>query len=225
MIFPRLKLENIVRADDKTRLDASGCYVSPDEAEITLVEIQPEAAGEWYDVTTDRYLDWQYSVDGEKVISVRITTNAAPTVYSFSIAVVSVVDDIILSTDSDLVALEDDILKYVRDGRATFIDKHRLARNIILDELDANRIYDVDGNRYTVADIADIEDFKKWSMYLALSIVFYSLSTQSGDFFDVKAKHYDKKVETARNRSFFRMKPDGANEEKIDSFSGELVRQ
>jgi len=42
MIFGVLELEKVIQIDDRTRLDASKSYTTPDEGDITLIEIQPE---------------------------------------------------------------------------------------------------------------------------------------------------------------------------------------
>lgn len=79
MIFPVLKLEDVVQVNDQTRLDATKSYKTPDEAAITLVEIEPELEAGFIDVTSSKYLDYQYSSDGDKDVTVRITTDGVPT--------------------------------------------------------------------------------------------------------------------------------------------------
>ena len=54
MIFPVLELEKTVQLNDKTRLDGRKSYTTPEEAAISLVEIQPEAGQPFFTVTSDR---------------------------------------------------------------------------------------------------------------------------------------------------------------------------
>ncbi len=83
-IFPNLKLEDIVQINDKTRLDASKSFTA-DEAAVTLVEIEPESAAGFIDITPtvatnskQYFLDWSYSGTSRTVtVSVRITTDGA----------------------------------------------------------------------------------------------------------------------------------------------------
>lgn len=223
MIFPRLDNEKTLRIDDKTRLDASFSYVSPDEESISLIRIKPESTGVFYDVTDDMYLDWQYTTEGEKTISVEVTAGVNQETKDFTLTVLSEANDTLLSNDSDLITLEDDIISHVRDGRASFIDKHRLTRDFILEELDSNGMYKDDGSRYTVEDISDIEDFRKWSTYHTISLIFNSLSNAVGDTFSIKSEIYSKKAKEAQSRSFYRLAPD-SEPEMVEAFSGSITR-
>ena len=74
MIFPVLSHESIVQVDDKTRLDASKSFSN--SADITLVEIDPDGTGTFYDITNvdGWYLDMVYGVEGDKTITLRINT-------------------------------------------------------------------------------------------------------------------------------------------------------
>ena len=218
MIFAKIVTEGTIREKDKTRLDFSSSFSNGDPITSAGVSID---AGTSIDVLEQMYLDYEFTA-GDHTIELTITDGTLTSVESLPIHVLAESDDIIFSNDSDLVAMEDDILKYVRDGRATFIDKHRIARDLILDELDANRIFKEDGSRYTAADVADIDDFRKWSIYLTLQLIYSSNSTQSDDFFEMKAKKYEDLVEEARGRSFFRLTD--TEEIKVDSFTGELNR-
>ncbi len=225
MIFCELDKEALVRVGDKTRLDASVSYVTKDEGDITLIRIKPETSASYYDVTDDGILDWSFSTFGDNQIEVEVTTAGSQDTRFFNIVVVDESVDIHFSSDSDLVNLEDDIMKYVRDGRNTYLDKHRTARNTILDTLDSNRIYKEDGSRYSVTDVSDLNDFNRWSTYMVLSMIYGSLSQQSGDFYSSKSAEYKKLESEARNRSFFRLKPDSETTEEIDTFSGEIYRR
>jgi len=218
MIFAKIITEGTIRENDKTRLDPSSSFSNGDPITSASVSIDGGVA---IDVLEQMYLDYEFSAESH-TIELTISDGTLSDVESKTVEVLTAANDIIFSSDSDLVAMEDDILKYVREGKSTFIDKHRIARDLILDELDANRIYKEDGSRYAASDVADIDDFKKWSIYLTLQLIYSSNSTQSGDFFEAKAKKYEDLVEEARGRSFFRLTD--TEEIKVDSFTGELNR-
>ena len=231
MIFPVLKTEPIVQVNDKTRLDAESSYITPGEADISLIEIEPEAGAGFIDVTADKYLDWQYATDGDKVVSVRITTDSTPVTGSVTLAIVSKENDHLLSEDADLVGHESDILEYIRDGRSSFLDKHRIARDIILDKLDSAQIWKRDGTRFEAADLIDKQDFKQWSIFKTLQIIFESNSNAIGDIFAEKAKKYSAMAIESKTRATYRLdfnddgEIDDGEIEQLDVLSGYLLRR
>jgi hypothetical protein len=209
MIFGHLELEAILQINDKTRLDAIKSYVSTDEAAITLMEIQPEGSGSFIDVTSDKYLDWQYSTDGTKTITLRITTDGSPETFTKDIEVLSVADDALFSGDAELVPHEPEIMNWTRDGRNSFLDIHRLAQDRILTYLDEQRIHDSNGDKLTKAAIVDIEEVNDWSKFMVLMFIFEGLSNQVDDIFDRKAMKYREDMVNARNRGILRFDSDG----------------
>lgn len=213
MIFPILETESQLRVNDKSRLDATKSFISPDEAAITLVEIEPEAGVGFYDVTSSKYLDWQYDLDGDKVVTLQITTDGLPTQITKTISVLLPENDIIFSTDDDLLAHEDDILRYVRSGRSSFIDKHRLARKRIVRWLSEQRIYDRDGDNLTASAIMDVDEVNEWSKFYVLYIIFNSLSNAIDDIFAQKASLYQSLSKDAQNRSAIRLDTNGDGNE------------
>jgi hypothetical protein len=212
MIFPVLKLENIVQIGDQTRLDARKSYTTPDEASITLIEIEPEASSGFLDITSSQFLDYQYSTDGDKSVSLRITTDGAPETFSKTITVISETDDKLFSTDEELTPHEPDILEYVRSGRNSFLNVHRTAQDRILTWLDEHRITDSNGDRLTKDAIVDIEEVNDWSKFMVLRMIFEGLSNSVDDIFSAKALSYRELEATARNRSQIRLDRDGDGE-------------
>lgn len=229
MIFVKSEIEDIVQVNDKTRIDVSGCFANGET--ITKYEIRPDTLEDFYDVTSKQYLDWQYSTDGDKTLTVRITGSlSGEESIDFTLPVVSVENDNLFSSDSDLQALEDDILKYIRNGRNSFTDKHREAQRQILDELDSARLWKSDGTRYEASDIVDIQDFKKWSKFLTMSIICESLSNEVNDLWDIKSTKYESMAIKAKSRATLRLdsNSDGVideQDEKEDTYSNELVRR
>lgn len=124
------------------------------------------------------------------------------------IKVYSVIGDRLFSTDAELQAIEDDILKWVRTGRSSFLDKHRLAQDFILDELDRLGYQDVYGERLVKAAVVDIQEVKEWSKYLTLSFIFEGISNEVGDIFEAKAKRYMDMALKKKDRMVLRLDRD-----------------
>ena len=228
MIFPVLETEATVQENDKTRLDGRKSFITPDEAAITLIEIEPEAAAGFIDVTTLQYLDYQYATDGTKTVSIRITTDGAPVTGTVTISVVTAADDKLFSGDAELVAHEPEILNYVRAGRNSFLDVHRTAQDRIITWLDEHRIWDTEGDRLTKDAIIDIEEVNDWSKFLTLKYIFEGLSNATDDIFHDKAMRYAEMASKARNRAAIRLDRDGDGNEDtaaIDLRTYRLVRR
>lgn len=215
MIFPTLELEQTLQVDDRTRLDATKSYITPDENAITLIEIEPEAGSGFIDVTSSRYLDWQYSTDGSKSVTVRITTDGAPVTFSKTLPVLSVADDRLFSSDSELLPYEPNLLEWVREGRNSFLDVHRAAQDRILSWLDENRIWDEQGDRLTKEDITDLEEVNDWSKFMTLRLIFEGLSNALDDIFHEKALRYMEMESKARNRAALRLDRDNDGETDV----------
>lgn len=207
-IFGNLDLETIVQVNDKTRLDASKSFISTDEAAITLLEIEPEAAAGFVDVTSNQFLDWQYSTDGDKVVSVRITTDGAPNTTTETFTVISVADDKLFSADSELLPYEPNILEWVREGRNSFLDVHRESQIEIIRYLDKNGFWDVNDDPLTKDAIIDINEVNAWSKFMTLKLIFDGLNNAKDDIFEQKAKNYLEKEFEARDRVLIRLDND-----------------
>lgn len=215
MIFPTLELEQTLQVDDRTRLSAEKSYITPDENAITLIEIEPEAGSGFIDVTSSRYLDWQYSTDGSKSVTVRVTTDGSPVTFSRTLPVLSVADDRLFSSDSELLPYEPNLLEWVREGRNSFLDVHRAAQDRILSWLDENRIWDEQGNRLTKEDITDLEEVNDWSKFMTLRLIFEGLSNAVDDIFHEKALRYMEMESKARNRAALRLDRDNDGETDV----------
>lgn len=209
-IFPNLELEEIVQVADKTRLNSTKTFVSKDEAAITLVEIEPEAAAGFIDVTgttsRDWYLDWEYSGTSRTVtVSVRVTTDGAPVTSTQTMEVITESDDKLFSKDHDITAIQPDVLKYIREGRNSFVDVHRKAQTLILDKLNDMGVRNNDLSKVTKDEIVDVEEVRKWSENLVLRLIYEGLSNAVGDVFNVKALFYAGQEAEARKRSMVKI--------------------
>lgn len=200
MIFPLIETEPVVQVNDKTRLNCVKSYVSKDEAAVTLVEIEPEASAGFIPITglspvnsKNWYLDWSYTTAGTKTITLRITTNASPVTFTKSVVIVTEAVDKLWSSDADLITHEPDIMNWVRPGRASFLDYHRMAQTRILEWLDNLKIWNKDSGKFTKDDITlaiAYDDLKRISSYWALELIFGGLSNKTDDVFAEKSKNY-----------------------------------
>ena len=214
MIFPNLQLENVVQVNDKTRIDSTKSFISKDEDPITLVEVEVESGNGFIEVgspglSKDWFLDWQYDTAGTKTVSCRITTSGAPVTKTVTLAVLTESEDNLFSSDTDLTALEHDILKWVPQGRNTFKNYHRKAQSLIMAWLDENGHTDIDGNRLTKDAFVDKEEVKHWSAALTLSLIFSSISNSVDDVFMEKSKEYASLAVSHRKRLILRLDVDG----------------
>jgi len=211
MIFPILDLEKVVQEHDKTRLDASQSYGSG--STITKIEIRPTAAGSWVVVTTQKYLDWQYTMtdpvnDPEEDFTVSVRINDTE-VVSKTITVVSAAKDNLFSTDPELVEREPDIMKYVPRGRASFKSVHRAAQKEILDYLNKEAFVNDNRRPFTADDLISTTDVSKWSLFIALRLIMEGVSNAVDDVFALKAKKYGDKELFYRNRAIVRLDTNG----------------
>jgi hypothetical protein len=227
MIFIQSQLEEKVQVDDKTRIDATKTFISPDEAAITLFEIEPEASAGFVDVTSDKYLDWSYSTAGDKTATIRVTTDGSPVTKEVTISVLSASDDKLFSNDKDIISHEVDIYRFLRPGRSTFLDFHRIAQKMILDDLDQRGLTDNQGNRLVKADIYDIEEVKEWSKYLALALIFKSVQSDVDDVYSIKSKGYMDMADRQKTRATLRLdlNADGNVDTRPDFMSSRMVRR
>jgi len=229
-IFPSLVVESTVQADDKTRLDGTKSFISSDEAAITLIRIDPETNSNWVTVTSDQYLDWAFSSAGSKTVTIEITTDGSPVTSTGTVLVVTSATDALFSTDAELIEHEGNVLDYVRAGRNSFIDKHRLAQDRILTWLDENRIWDTDGDKLTKAAILNNEEVNDWSKFLVLKMIFEEIRNSPDDIFSDKMAKYTSMMEAARNRGALRIDFDNSGviddtTETADNFTRTLVRR
>jgi hypothetical protein len=218
MVFPKITFETVMQVDDKIRLDASLSFIN-DSINVTDVEIEPESGAGFVSVyNTDKtkwYLDWAYETDGFKDLSVRITHDAGTKTktYMAGINVLTEDEDALFSSDNDLFPFEPDLMHYLPLGKNSFIYAHRKAQERIIAYLDEQRIWKNDGSRYSKQDIVDLpvdfkDQFKQWSTFQTLLIVFESIQVSNADIFQEKRLEYENLMIQARNRSSLRLDQD-----------------
>lgn len=240
-VFAVLDLEALVQSDDKTRLDASRSY-SPDST-ISSIEISPTGEEEDYvDVTTNGYLDYQFTYDEEEdddpaigrnqiTISVRvIDADDNESIVTKTLHLVEEDTDNLFSSDDRLRKHEADIMKYLPDGRSTFKDVHRRAQQLILAWLDTQGFIDNLGAKLTLDDFTDTEEVQEWATMMALRLIFESVHNAEDDVFEKKAKKYEGLEQFYRNRATIRidLNADGVADaitERLDTRSCRVVRR
>jgi len=211
-LFPLLSLEPVVQVGDKTRLDGSKSFISP-SGSFTAVQIKPAASASFITVDSDnKWLDWVFAASGTQTVTVRVMTASVTADFSDTISVVTAAQDHLFSNDQDLRNHEADILKYVVDGRSSFLDFHRRAQTLILKWLDKEGYVDINGVPFTKAAIVDIEEVRAWSTFLALSMIFENLSNAIDDVFKIKAKKYEELMIEFRHKALLRLDVDGDGE-------------
>lgn len=203
-MFGSIVTDSVVQVGDKTRIDCSKSFAVKGEDPIEAVVVYAEAGADPINIFDAKqanwYLDWAYTTEGEKVITIEVE-NAVNTIsLTKTITVLTEAEDRLFSTDSDLIAHEPDIAKWVPSGKSSHNYAHRKAQLCILDWLDALKIYKNDGTRLEKADLPLTDDLRQLSTYLTLSIIFASLSNSVGDIFENKQKTYESKAEAVKNR-------------------------
>lgn len=216
-IFVDIKSPKTTQVDDKFRISAKDSFVSKDEAAVSLVQIRPSDSDNFIDVTgsdsDDWYLDWAYTTDGAKNISVRITTDGSPVTETKSVTVLSEGDDKLFSTDEQLVLIEPDILKYIPQGRNSWKNIHRLAQSEILEWLYTNGYLKTNGKRLTKDEVINVDEVSYWSRYIVLRYIFRSLSNAIDDIYAQKAELYENWEHHWRHKSVLKLDWNGDGEQ------------
>lgn len=208
-IFGVLDVEPKVQVNDKTRLQAKRSFVSKDEAAITLVEIDPDGTTGFIDVTgssaSSYFLDWAYTTDGSKTVTLRITTDGAPVTTTETIEVVTAANDKLFSTDQDLLSYEKEVFDLLPDGHSSFNYLHRKVQTLILDWFNEQGYRTTDRSKITVDELLDTNEIRRWSESWVLHHIYKDNSNSVGDKFDEKAANYQSRAIDARDRSVFEL--------------------
>lgn len=235
-LFPSMTFETVLQVDEKTRLDASRSFVTDDET-ITDVLIQPSAGDAFISVFNSGdnekwFLDWAYDVDEFKDVAIQIVADSGSKTktYMAGINVLTEEIDALLSTDNDILPFEPKIHRYLPKGKNSFIYAHRKAQERVISYLDEQRIWKDDKSRYTKLDLSTISDpefkeqFKQWSSFETLLIIFESFQVSSGDLFQEKKSEYTSLRNGARTRSALRLDQDGDGELDITPYDIRTTR-
>lgn len=232
-IIGKLLIEKETYSGEITRFDARlSAPVSP-VFQLQLMEIKPDAGSDFIECTENRYLDFQYSSLGIKVVQLKVVVSEiqpvdpdAPItheeIFDYSIEVKELPET--LASDGDLLAFESDILDYLPNGHSSFIRVHRRVNEFILDELDKRGLTKSNGARITYDDLADLEEFKSWAINAALAMIFGSNRNQSNDFFKEKASEYKDQALSDSHRAQLKFKKSDGGSEAVSFRSISMVR-
>lgn len=170
--------------------------------------------------TSERF---EYAI---KKVTVVIGDGTTTATKSFYVKVHSVISDALYSSDSDIMPLDSEIMRYVPKGRASFIDVHRVAQNNILDWLDQNGFRDQNEKRYRKFDILDKEEVKNWSKYMVLRTIYFRLHNQVDDVYRKKSADFEKLEVASRSRFILSLDSDKDGEkdllEKDNTWNGRV---
>lgn len=137
---------------------------------------------------------------GLRKVSLKVSTSTEDATITEYVEVYTPEGDSLFSEDADLIAEENDIMKWLPVGHGSFIYLHRKAQKSILDFMDRNGYRDDKGRKFTKFAFVDRSDVKEWSTYEALVFFFGSAQNQTDDVFKDKRKHYEKLQIAARDR-------------------------
>lgn len=237
MIFPNLKHENIVQLNDKTRFDANDSFVTIGET-ITNVEIEPDAGvgfisvydgGDPDNIDENWFLDWAYETDGDKTISVKVTTDMGDKTSTYTINAITAENDKLFSVDADLYAYEPTLKRNLPQGKNSFLYAHRKSQEKIIAYLDEQRIWKQDKTKFTKDDLIDLDEFKQWSIFQTLLIIFESSQLVRDDIFQEKREGYEMDMKSARKRGGLRLDFNGdgtqATNETNNMVTTRLIRR
>jgi len=127
--------------------------------------------------------------------------------------------DCLFSDDNDLVEHEHDILEWLPEGRSSFIYVHRRAKSRIFSWLEERGFKDCEGKPFTKEDVLNREEFREWSRFLALRLIFGFISNSNGDVYKAKYDEYCKKEAEVRTRMYTL----DSNGDGVDSGHHDLV--
>ena len=154
------------------------------------------------------------------------TSTSSKTVYP---KVFTEEGDRLFCSDTDLLAHEPDILKWVSPGRNSHKNVYRRAQKLMLQWLEDQGYCDVFGNPYDKFDIVELEGVRDWATYKSLQLIFEGIKNQVDDVFGEKAREYEKLAAIARSKALLRLdtNSDGIVDatEGLHSAGGELFRR
>jgi hypothetical protein len=212
-IFINISCDSTVQTGDKIRFDLSKSFVPRPfmtAADITKIEVSPVNDGSFVTIhdstipllklsVKDWYFDWVYSSQSAVIpltttqeISFRFTASDLSTATKVQqVNLLTPVQDNLFSSDTDLIAHEPDILKWLPEGRSTWNYIHRRSQQRILSYLFEKGYKNLDGSPFTVAQILNKYDVKEWSTFMSLKIIFGSIINSKDDIFTEKSRFYE----------------------------------
>lgn len=164
-----------------------------------------------------------------KEITASATDGTNTTIITHDILVISKPSDRLFSTDAQLKVLEPSILKWVVRGRSSYKDTHRAAQIEIFAWMDKNGYVDIFNDKFDKTRAVLPEEFKEWSKFLTLRLIFDGISNKEDDIFFKKARQYKGREVFFRDRAVLRIDTDQDGDveenESIDIRSARVLRR
>jgi hypothetical protein len=224
-LFGVIKTDEAIFAGDKTRIDVSQSFVSPEETQTFTLEIKALDAVEFIDVSAKKYLDWLYLTPGAHTITLKMVAGLKTELFTQVVNVLDVQELKLFSKDSDLMIFEPEILLRLPRKWSSFNVIHYKVQKQILKKLAEKGIVANDQSVITVDEILDVEEVRDLSCYMALALIFEGAQNQRGDMFDEKSKEYAGKAFEKFNAAVIRLDVSKTGvATPVDNFTGRMER-
>ena len=194
--FAIITCEDKVFQGDKIQFDFTKSVITPDETPAVISHEFSADGLSYVNITPTKMIDWVFLVPGAQTIYFRHTSNVGSQISTKSITILDLAAQKLFSTDTDLVAYEPEIIKWLPKKWSSWNIIHLRAQDYILNLLREKRILDVKGNSYTKDDIFDRSEVRDLSAALVLRYIFSGTSNSSDDVFQKKSDEYDELVST-----------------------------
>jgi len=136
---------------------------------------------------------------GLRKVTLEVATASESATIDKSIKVLTVESDKLFSSDADLVTREPDIMKWLPEGRASYLDQHRKTQVEVIDWLFRKGYYDDNGNKLTKWSIVHTDELRQWAIYKTLAGLMFSFSNQVDDVFMKKYEKYSGMAQAAKD--------------------------
>lgn len=207
MLFPKADLDNLVQIYDMYRIDASKSFTTGNQADITELNIYPDYTNNpatVFNLVSEGiecfYLDWAYETAGDYTIRVEMKTATLDKNIEYTVKAVSEAEDNLFATDAMIYSYEDELRRYLPNGRNSWKYIHRKAQEDILDYLYRNGILDDNDDKITKDQIIDTSQVEKWATFEAILLIYQDIKNTNSEAFADKLVDYGQKRDDARGR-------------------------
>lgn len=186
-----------IDSNDKITLSSTNQFIlNPGKGPASILENIGFQFPEQNTTNTQTGLPWEFVF---KKVSVTADNGTNSSTKNYYIKLYSEHGDYLWSNDDDMVAKEPQIMNWVRDGRSSFLDLHRVTQADILDFLNRQGYETIFGKKLTKWAITDQIQMRDWSLYNVLGAFFAGQSNVRDDVFAKKANQYKGQEIEARN--------------------------
>lgn len=206
MLFPKIDTDILIQINDMFRISAVNSFATAGE-EITEVNIYPDFVGnpagvyDVYEIEQDCWhIDWAYEVAGDYSIKLEIKTATETKEIIHEIKAMTEEEDNLLSTDQDVYGYENELKRYLPEGRNSWKYIHRKAQEEILDYLYRNGKLSEEDTAITKDQLKPESKLTKWSTFEAMILIYQDLKTSNAEAFNEKLVDYSAKRNEARKR-------------------------